>query len=185
MKFLVTDVETTGLDPVRDKLLEVACIMLDEEWNELDTFERVISQPEWSRTALIHRTDDFVVDMHTNNGLWDDVYGDRSQSRSSVDGQLAGWILGYTEEFEEVRVVGNSLRLDLNFIEHHLPMTQDEISYRSIDVSAVETFLNVGLDLPKFPRDDVSNHRAMDDARACYTQMLFHREALRELMRHA
>lgn len=39
------DTETTGLDPRRDRLLEVAAIATDDELNEIARFERVIHWP--------------------------------------------------------------------------------------------------------------------------------------------
>ena len=186
MRFLVADVETTGLDATKDKLLEVAFLLLNEQWEEIDRIQFVVQHPHWLRDLTISKTDEYVVQMHTDNGLWDDVFGTdphpNRTSRNFVDGRLAGWLLGHVDEMEEVRVIGNSLRLDLNFIEHHLPLVDQLISHRSIDVSAVESFLVYGLGLSKFERPKVSSHRAMDDVESCYHQLLHHRDSLRVVL---
>jgi len=183
MRYLVCDVETTGLDAHKDALLEIACILLDEQYREIDAKQFVIRHSGRRRSFLMEHTDPYVLAMHTANGLWNDIDGERAVERKLVDGILAGWLLGNTEEGEQVRMIGNSLRLDLNFVEHHLPLTYECLSYRSMDVSAIEHFLTTNFEVEKFlGTGQPSNHRAMDDANTCLAQLLHYREALESFM---
>ena len=45
-KLLWIDLEMTGLDPVKDKILEVAAIATDMELNEIATYEAVVKVDE-------------------------------------------------------------------------------------------------------------------------------------------
>ena len=63
------DMEMTGLDPETCVPLEVAVIITDSELRELASYEAVVAAPAEALGAM----DDFVRDMHTQNGLLDRV----------------------------------------------------------------------------------------------------------------
>ncbi|HJF77824.1 MAG TPA: oligoribonuclease, partial [Brevibacterium linens] len=60
------DCEMTGLDEVRDELIEVAAIVTDFELNPLDDGIDIVIKP--SADALANMNE-FVTNMHTTSGL--------------------------------------------------------------------------------------------------------------------
>jgi oligoribonuclease len=71
-KFLFVDTETTGLNPQKDALLEVALIITDSKLNELEVYETVIHQSQY----VLDGMNNWALESHTNSGLV-------SQARSS------------------------------------------------------------------------------------------------------
>lgn len=67
-----TDVETTGLDETKGDLLEIAIVVTDDQLNEVASASTVI-RPPVSLDATIAKMDPYVKDMHTKNGLIDEL----------------------------------------------------------------------------------------------------------------
>lgn len=65
-KIVWIDVETTGLNPRADALLEVACVVTDNHLTALGFGTWVLGFPKEHDYAI----DPFVVEMHDVNGLW-------------------------------------------------------------------------------------------------------------------
>lgn len=66
------DLETTGLDPRKGSILEIALVATDDDFN-------VIGEPFTSVVQPLHLrgyevVDQYVRDMHTKNGLWAEIY---------------------------------------------------------------------------------------------------------------
>lgn len=180
MLLIITDVETTGLNASTELLLEIAVLLVDSDtMTVIDSYESVIHH---APTAIEHRkvaSDPFVVTLHTENNLWNES-AQLGAGPVATDLILSEWLKTRIST-QEYRTMGNSLRLDLNFIEHHLPKTYDVLGYRSIDMSAVAKFLSIttGIEAPK--REVDSTHRAMADTLACLEQARYWRSVVAEL----
>jgi len=70
MKYISIDIETTGLDPDKDQILEVAMIEDDlSEQKPLDLLRKL-------HVLVLHpryNVDDFILNLHTQNGLFADL----------------------------------------------------------------------------------------------------------------
>jgi oligoribonuclease len=75
------DVETTGLSPEKDHLLEVALVVTDDDLVE-QCHTSVVMQPVGISIGSV-QMDKKVVDMHTKNGLLDEV---RALEQSDIRG---------------------------------------------------------------------------------------------------
>jgi len=169
---VVLDVETTGLNPWEgSRLLEVACIVTDTNLNPLPggEFQAVIGKRPLLVEYLKRHTVDFVIDMHTTNGLWDEVLASDSGIRA-VDRLLFEHIKKFAPDPRQARILGNSIRLDLNFLEAEMSLTYGHLHYRSIDMTAVSYFADEICGLGTLASESDSNHRAMGDARASLRQ---------------
>lgn len=162
------DVETTGLDPHYSALLEVACILTDTQLRPLrEPFHAVIKYAEHEVEVMRSECDDFVREMHDKTGLWDKLLTGRPLV--SVDMQLEEYIRSVAPERRQARVAGNSVRLDLNFLETHLPLTYDHLHYRFVDVTGIEYILGQwGLAEPVEAEKD---HTALGDITSSVTQL--------------
>lgn len=61
------DLETTGLDPAVDKVLEVACVVTDDNFVEVARWSAVTNA---ARDVAYHELRAVVQAMHRDNGLW-------------------------------------------------------------------------------------------------------------------
>ena len=178
-KFLWLDMEMTGLDPVDDKILEVAAIVTDHQLNELGSFESLIARTD-SELALMKKADWFdwaggkptkigtVYDMATQNGLIDRIKTE-GRPENEVVARLADLI---GEHFMSPAIMaGNSIRIDRLFIDTQWPEVAQKLHYRMLDVSSFKLWWTAN-GKPEYRKQE--KHRALDDIRESIAELAFY-----------
>lgn len=154
-KLLWIDLEMTGLDPEKDRILEVAAIATDIELNEIATYEAVV------------KVDDELIKNRMVGEFWErnrDSYN--ALVSQNKDGRPIKEIEKELLEFldknfgKEIYLAGNSIHQDRKFIEREMPELNKRLHYRMLDVSAWKIYFENALN-KKFTKRD--NHRALDD----------------------
>lgn len=177
------DVETTGKTP-RDgsRLLQVACIVTDGNFNELDPgFEMKIHFSKEEVAELYATTDPFVQNMHDKTGLWEALPVE-GQPREVVEEKLLEYLKLYISEPVSAKLAGNSITLDRNFLEAELPEAFEYLHYRSYDMSSIEEHYK--LDAPSIPIFDKKyTHEALEDIRESIAQARYYSAILRTLVK--
>jgi oligoribonuclease len=172
------DVETDRLDAHTGHLLEIAVVVTDADLNVLDDegFHAVIYHSTDEVASMYAETDPYVIEMHTKTDLWAKVTDPTTTySRSRADEVLRD----YLEQFgnpKTMPVAGNSVRLDMNFMEEHLPETAAFLDYHMRDVSTVAGLASDWYDLPWFTKH--SDHTAKLDIRESIRELKHYREAI-------
>ncbi|MFM8516208.1 MAG: exonuclease domain-containing protein, partial [Actinomycetota bacterium] len=64
------DLEMTGLDPVKDEIVEIACIVTEADLTEVDEGISLVVKPGDASLAGMQPV---VVEMHTASGLIDEI----------------------------------------------------------------------------------------------------------------
>lgn len=148
------DIETTGLDPAKDHILEIyANAGMGTDLFRED-FNRVI-KPEGLNMATV---DPVVVKMHEDNGLWKACDG--GVTLLAADIALAAYISKYFSN-EKAVLAGFSVGFDQGFLLKQMPLTAKRLHYRVMDVtSLLLSRQEVG---KKNPPKLVSAHRARGD----------------------
>lgn len=156
---LFLDLETTGLDPKRDHIIEVAVIATTDGMHKIGEFSWVVPLPE--DASPIHPR---VVEMHTTSGLWQAVFATKHVTIADVDSVLADLIRQWKGD-GECYLAGNSVHFDRAFMVEHMPRSLAHLHYRQIDVSSLnEMAKRFG---PKMYADRPApqkGHRALADA---------------------
>lgn len=157
-----TDVETTGLEPSEGhKLLQIAVIITDREFNELAVLEEKFRYSEEEVQELKKLSNDFVLDMHQSTGLWDALPD--GVPLDGYDETLLRWLQSVQPEPRRLYFGGNSIFLDRDFMRAFLPKSYSHFHYRSLDMTSVETFHNFTEGRPWFEKR--KTHNALDDIR--------------------
>lgn len=133
------DVETTGLSPSNSSLLEIAVLITDTDLNLLDDagYHGTIRYSREEVESLKSETVPFVVEMHTKNGLWSRL--PEGKPLEVVEEEVLAYIKQFAPRPQQARVGGNSVRLDLNFLDAFLPSVARHLHYRFFDVTSLAT----------------------------------------------
>ncbi|MBR2708974.1 oligoribonuclease [Candidatus Saccharibacteria bacterium] len=154
-KLLWVDLEMTGLDPVKDRIMEVAAIATDMELNEIATFEAVVRvDEELMKSRMVG---DFWEKNHVSRDALQ-AQNSEGQPISEVEKELLDFIDHYCAK--EIYLAGNSIHQDRKFIEREMPTLNSRLHYRMLDVSAWKIYFENALN-KKFVKPE--NHRALDD----------------------
>ena len=141
-KLLWIDLEMTGLDPEKDKILEVAAIATDWQFNVLDKMTAVVKvSPEIkdSYFALV-------------------AQNEKGGDEKVVEKKILEFI---DKNFDkEVYLAGNSIHQDKRFIVKEWSELNQRLHYRMFDVSAWKIYFENVLN-KKFIKREA--HRALDD----------------------
>jgi oligoribonuclease len=167
--YAVIDVETTGLDPINDYLLEIACVLVTSDTlEELAQYESVVFHADPLRPK--DYANDYVRNMHAVNGLWDEIAQPvMSKAQRVIDRELSEMLAPYQLVFN-IELAGASPRLDLNFVEHKLHHTYAALHYHFADVSGFRRALGRWTRYESLDGGE-SNHRAMDDVEFTLREM--------------
>lgn len=149
------DLEMTGLDPERDRILEVAAIATGWDLEPIAEMTAVVKVPE----ALMRER--MVGDFWEKNAESRD--GLMAQNATGEDAEVVERkLLEFIERNfgKEVILAGNSIHQDRKFIDREWPEVAKTLHYRMLDVSAWKVYFEGALG-KKFLKTE--NHRALDD----------------------
>lgn len=158
------DVETSGLDPEKDYLLEVG-IVLTDRWGGS------IAEDSWLLdTVLPKEVDPFVVEMHNKSGLWNDLT-DSTATLTQIEAtdRILDFLTIHNIRYSSLPMCGSSVHFDRSFLKKFLPEVEKHFHYRNIDISTLKLLcedlnpeLYAKLDSETQP---AKKHRAISD---CY-----------------
>ncbi|XP_029156415.1 probable oligoribonuclease [Nylanderia fulva] len=171
------DMEMTGLDIEKDHILEIACIVTDKTL-------KVISE---ELNIIIHQSSTILDNMnawskkqHKISGLTEKSY---LSTISLKDAEKM--VLNFLQEYIPKGVcplAGNSVYMDRFFLYKYMPLVNDYLHYRIIDVSTIKEIVrrwnpSVYKSVPK----KELNHRALDDIKESIKELAHYQKYIFEL----
>lgn len=162
------DIETTGLDHTTEDILEVACIVTDQGLNELASSNWVLFHRCGSPESFCNHND-FVVDMHTKNGLWE-ASAESDIGLERFESEFTEWlinILNVHPGYHKFVMAGSGVaRFDYTWFQYYNFEFMKLFNYYTLDIGVVRRALELaGCIVKKQDEQKVDhlNHRAMDD----------------------
>lgn len=152
-KYIWLDIETTGLDVQEHEILEVAVVITDENLTIIK--EKTVLIDYHNDKAM----NDFCRNMHTRNGLLDDIkiHGTSLRVAEGVIYEFLERTMGDSTS----PMCGSTIHFDRKFLEKHMPRLNKFFHYRNLDVSSCKTLYNEFLGNALFAKGEA--HRALED----------------------
>ena len=169
------DCEMTGLDIVKDKLIEVAVVVTDSELNVLDPgLDLIISAED----ADLDGMNEVVVEMHRKSGLTDAVRAS-TLTVAEAEQQLLAYIKRWVPDRRTAPLCGNSIGTDRGFLARDMPELDDHLHYRMVDVSSVKELARRWFPRVYFAQPPKGlAHRALADIIESVRELAYYRRTL-------
>ena len=165
------DMEMTGLDPERERIIELAMIVTD---NDLVT---VAESPVWvvhQSAAQLEAMDDWNKATHGRSGLLDRVKSS-TLDEAMVEAQALAFMQDYVPKAASP-MCGNSIGQDRRFMVRYMPQLEAWFHYRNLDVSTLKELCRRWK--PELAKGLVKKgeHTALADIRESIAELQYYRE---------
>jgi oligoribonuclease len=180
------DTETTGLDPEKCKLLEVALVVTTNELDVCWEHSWVLPHPIETRDEAV----EYVQKMHDTNGLWKDCEGEYARAialynpadpqthfTKGVESEILREMRKWTEA-GSTPICGSTIAFDRRFLEVNMPSVAAHFSYRNLDVSVfTELSCRWAPEVYK-ARPQGGGHRALPDIKVSIEMLRYWRKEM-------
>lgn len=167
------DLEMTGLNPQKDRIIEIATIVTDAQLNVLATGpELVINQPE----RLLKEMDEWNTTQHTKSGLVAKVL-ESTITEQEAEIRTLDFLLNLVEPGYSP-ICGNSIYQDRRFLSLYMPKLEAFFHYRNLDVSTLKILAKQWAPEVFEQLTKSSSHRALDDIMGSIEELKFYRKHL-------
>lgn len=157
-RWIWVDLEMTGLDPERERIIELACVVTDTDLNVLAVGpEFVIHQPQ----SLLDQMDAWNQQHHGDSGLIA-----RVQQSAISEAQAEAATLAFLRQWVQpgqAPLAGNSIGQDRRFLVRYMPELAAFFHYRNLDVSTLKILADAWRPDIKAGFQKRNAHRALDD----------------------
>ena len=169
------DLEMTGLDPHRHTIVEVACLLTDDELELVAEGPDVVVHVD---DATLDAMDEVVRAMHAKSGLTEAIRASRV-SLAAAGEEVLAFLRSHVSEPGSVPLCGNSIGTDRRFLAEQLPELDEFFHYRSVDVSTVKELCRRWYpDALAGAPHKKGGHRALDDIRESVEELRYYRRAI-------
>jgi len=164
------DLEMTGLDPEKERIIEIATLATDSNLNILaEGPSLVISQP----IEFLEGMDEWNQNQHGLSGLIEEV------KNSNVTSQVAEIeTLEFVSKYVGEKVspmCGNTVSHDRRFLSRYMPRLESYFNYRHIDVSSFKEVAVRWMNEAQV-YEKKGSHRALGDIKESVAELKFYKD---------
>ena len=162
-KLLWVDLEMTGLEPEKDRILELAAIATGWDFEPIAELTAVVKVPE--KLMKERMVGEFC---EKNAAAREGLMAQNESGRPA--GEVEEELLGFLDRYfgKEIYLAGNSIHQDRKFIDREWPRVAERLHYRMLDVSAWKVYFE-GARGKKFVKPEM--HRALDDIKGSIEEL--------------
>lgn len=165
------DLEMTGLNPDRDRIIEIATIVTNGSLSMVaEGPVLAIRQPE----PVLESMDDWNVGTHSASGLIQRVR-DSDCSESDAAARTLEFLREHVPPGASP-MCGNSICQDRRFLFRWMPELEQYFHYRNLDVSSVKELCARWAPEVAGRLEKQASHRALQDIRDSIEELRFYRE---------
>ncbi|ESO03265.1 hypothetical protein HELRODRAFT_173544 [Helobdella robusta] len=172
------DCEMTGLDVDKCHLLEIACLITDDQLNIVAEGPNiVIHQPD----EILNSMNNWCLKHHSESGLMEQVRNSRI-SVKQAEMELLSFVRQHTPP-GMCPLAGNSIHVDKKFLEKYMPQFSSHFHYRIVDVSTIKELASRWYpDHSDLAPVKKMVHRAMDDILESIAELRFYRSTFFKML---
>ncbi len=165
------DLEMTGLEPLSDRIIEIATIVTDKDLNILAEGPVIaVYQTEQVLSAM----DEWNQKTHGESGLVQRVR-DSGHTEADAEQQTITFLQQWLDK-RKSPICGNSICQDRRFLARHMPELEAFFHYRNLDVSTLKELARRWKPAIMDGLKKKNTHTALEDIRESIDELRYYRE---------
>ncbi|KAH8926688.1 ribonuclease H-like protein [Atractiella rhizophila] len=169
------DLEMTGLDLTKDRVLEIAVIVTDKDLNPLDDGLTFVIQTDKS---VLDGMGEWCTKQHGQSGLTEACLKS-SDRMEEVELRVLRYIERHIPRRGTAILAGNTVHADKAFLKKDMPRVHDHLHYRIVDVSSIKELCKRWYpDLEVIKSQGKDDHRALTDILHSIAELKFYRSTI-------
>lgn len=168
------DCEMTGLSLEKDVLVEIAVLVTDSDLNLIGDGVDVVIKATPEQLAGMN---EFVTQMHTTSGLITQI--PHGISVQEAEALVIAYLQSAATQPGKSPLAGNSVSVDRSFIARDMPLLNEYLHYRTIDVSSIKELARRWFPKAYFGAPaKTGNHRALGDIQDSIAELAYYRQTV-------
>ena len=168
------DCEMTGLSLEKDVLVEIAVLVTDSDLNVIGEGVDVVIKASAEQLAGM---DVFVTQMHTTSGLITEI--PNGISVQEAEAKVIAYLKSASTQPGKSPLAGNSVSVDRSFIARDMPLLNEYLHYRTVDVSSIKELTRRWFPKAYFAAPaKTGNHRALGDIQDSIAELAYYRQSV-------
>ena len=168
------DCEMTGLSLEKDVLVEIAVLVTDSDLNVIGEGVDVVIKASAEQLAGMN---EFVTQMHTTSGLITQIPS--GISVQEAEAKVIAYLESAATQPGKSPLAGNSVSVDRSFIARDMPLLNEYLHYRTIDVSSIKELTRRWFPKAYFAAPaKTGNHRALGDIQDSIAELAYYRQTV-------